>query len=396
MKEDDREQTYDFDVIHERRGTNSAKWDGTPHPDILPMWIADMDFAVLPEIQEALGHRVQHGIFGYAWPDDSYREAVCGWMKRRHDLEIRPEWIQCSNGVVTALKTAIQAWTEPGDEVAVITPVYYPFYKSIEGNGRIVRPLSLTLRDGQYILEDEELRKLDGAKLLLFCNPHNPAGKVWTRQEQEKIADACRRYDVKVVSDEIHGDFIRPGVRMVPFWNAAPDARDWSILCTAPSKTFNLAALWTSNILIANDDMREAFALVMDRNGAGNPNIFGIDACRAAYTFGDDWVDSLNAYIDSNFRFMKNYLLTELPQLQMIEPQGTYLAWVDCRALGMDASQLETFMKEKARLLLDEGVIFGQAGAGFERFNVACPRPVLKQALDQLRDAIRELDLQAD
>ena len=215
MKEDDREQTYDFDVIHERRGTNSAKWDGTPHPDILPMWIADMDFAVLPEIQEALGHRVQHGIFGYAWPDDSYREAVCGWMKRRHDLEIRPEWIQCSNGVVTALKTAIQAWTEPGDEVAVITPVYYPFYKSIEGNGRIVRPLSLTLRDGQYILEDEELRKLDGAKLLLFCNPHNPAGKVWTRQEQEKIADACRRYDVKVVSDEIHGDFIRPGVRML-------------------------------------------------------------------------------------------------------------------------------------------------------------------------------------
>ncbi len=359
------------------------------------MWIADMDFAVLPEIQEALGHRVQHGIFGYAWPDDSYREAVCGWMKRRHDLEIRPEWIQCSNGVVTALKTAIQAWTEPGDE-AVITPVYYPFYKSIEGNGRIVRPLSLTLRDGQYILEDEELRKLDGAKLLLFCNPHNPAGKVWTRQEQEKIADACRRYDVKVVSDEIHGDFIRPGVRMVPFWNAAPDARDWSILCTAPSKTFNLAALWTSNILIANDDMRKAFALVMDRNGAGNPNIFGIDACRAAYTFGDDWVDSLNAYIDSNFRFMKNYLLTELPQLQMIEPQGTYLAWVDCRALGMDASQLETFMKEKARLLLDEGVIFGQAGAGFERFNVACPRSVLKQALDQLRDAVRELDLQAD
>ena len=381
----------DFDAVRERRGSNSAKWDGLADENMIPMWIADMDFPVLPEIQDALVKRAGHGIFGYAWPDASYKEAVVNWMARRHDLTVEPEWIQCSNGVVTALKTAVQAFSEPGDEVAVITPVYYPFYKAIEVNSRVVKPLQLTLREGAYILEDRELEKLEGAKLLLFCNPHNPVGKVWTEEEQKKIGDACEKYGVKVVSDEIHGDFVRPGVKMVSFWNAVPGSRAWSILCTAPSKTFNLAALWTSNILIASESMRQDFAAVMDRNGTGNPNIFGIDACRAAYIHGDEWVDSLNTYIDSNFRFMKNYLRTKIPQLEMIEPEGTYLAWVDCRKLGMEAPELEKFMKEKAHLLLDEGIIFGEAGAGFERFNVACPRSVLKQALDQLKEAVESL-----
>ncbi|WP_297568547.1 MalY/PatB family protein [uncultured Faecalibaculum sp.] len=387
-----KEQKQSFDQVLERRGSNSLKWDNLADPQMIPMWVADMDFQVMPEIQEALHKRAEHGIFGYAGPDDSYRQAVCGWMQRRHQLEISPESILCSNGVVSALKTAIQAFSSPGDAVAVITPVYYPFYRAIESNGRKIHPLSLTLKEEGYVLEDSELEKLDGATLLLFCNPHNPVGKVWTEQEQQKIGAACLRYGVKVVSDEIHGDFIRPGIRMVPFWNAVPGSRAWSILCTAPSKTFNLAALWTSNILIDDPAMREAFAKVMDRNGTGNPNIFGIDACRTACSCGDQWVDDLNEYIDSNFRFMKNYLSAELPQLKMIEPQGTYLAWVDCRNLGMNARELEAFMKQEAHLLLDEGEIFGKAGAGFERFNIACPRPVLEQALDQLRDAVHRLE----
>ena len=391
---------YNFDQIVDRSGNRSAKYDerkkkfGTEN--VIPLWVADMDFKTAQPIIDALTARAQEmdKVTGLMTGADDY---VTKPFSRRNGWTPDTGLMSFCLGVVQTLSAMVQLYTPQGGNVLIQTPVYGEFYDMTEFAGRTVIENQMVERDGKWTVDWEDFEaKLQIADLFLLCNPHNPLGIVWTESDLRRMMELCLKYRVWVVSDEIHGDFIRPGARMVPFWNAAPDARDWSILCTAPSKTFNLAALWTSNILIANDDMRKAFALVMDRNGAGNPNIFGIDACRAAYTFGDDWVDSLNAYIDSNFRFMKNYLLTELPQLQMIEPQGTYLAWVDCRALGMDASQLETFMKEKARLLLDEGVIFGQAGAGFERFNVACPRSVLKQALDQLRDAVRELDLQAD
>ena len=387
---------YNFDKIIERRHTNSVKYDGDKanHPRMIPMWVADMDFETLPEVKEALMKRTQHGIFGYAGVSDEYLDATIGWLKRRHHFEVEKDWIVTTPGVVTALKLAVRAYTNPKDKILIFKPVYYPFDASIKLNDREIVENPLIYKDHHYDVDFELFEKTiqeQDIKMVILCNPHNPIGKVWTKEELYQMGMICKKYHVYVISDEIHMDFIYPGYTHIPFYNVDESFKDFSIICTAPSKTFNLAALQTSNIIIANKEMRDAFIKEKDKSGVNNPNIFGLDACQAAYTYGDKWVDELVEYLKGNIEYVDRFLKERLPELHLVKPEGLYLIWIDMRSLNMDKDELEQFMLEKANLWLDEGYIFGTGGEGFERFNIACPRSVVKCALEQLEEAIHSL-----
>lgn len=386
---------YNFDKVINRRGTNSIKYDRekAQNPKIVPMWVADMDFETLPEVKDALMKRAQHGIFGYAAPTDSYYHSIMKWMKERHDFIIEKEWIVPTPGVVAALKLAVRAYTQLEDKVMIMKPVYYPFDASIQLNGRTVVECPLVLKDDHYVCDFDLFEKQivdNQVKLFILCNPHNPIGKVWTKDELYQIGTICKKHHVYVISDEIHMDFIYKGAKHISFYQVDESFKDFTIICTAPSKTFNLAALQTSNIVIADEQMREAFVKEKLLSGMSDPNIFGMDACEAAYTYGAKWVDELLDYLQGNIDFMKNFFAKRLPEIKVIDPQGLYLVWVDMRSLGMNRDELEDFMLNKAYLWLDEGYIFGTGGDGFERFNVACPRSILQQALEQLETAIHE------
>lgn len=386
---------YNFDKVINRRGTNSIKYDRekAQNPKIIPMWVADMDFETLPEVKDALMKRAQHGIFGYAAPTDSYYHSIMKWMKERHNFIIEKEWIVPTPGVVAALKLAVRTYTQLEDKVMIMKPVYYPFDASIQLNGRTVVECPLVLKDDHYVCDFDLFEKQivdNQVKLFILCNPHNPIGKVWTKDELYQIGTICKKHHVYVISDEIHMDFIYKGAKHISFYQVDESFKDFTIICTAPSKTFNLAALQTSNIVIADEQMREAFVKEKLLSGMSDPNIFGMDACEAAYTYGAKWVDELLDYLQGNIDFMKNFFANHLPEIKVIDPQGLYLVWVDMRSLGMNHDELEDFMLNKAYLWLDEGYIFGTGGDGFERFNVACPRSILQQALEQLETAIHE------
>lgn len=387
---------YDFDTVHERRGTNCVKYENDRtvcDSALFPMWVADMDFQVLPEIREALKNRAEHGIFGYGHVSDAYRQAVAGWMQRRHHFEVKPEWIVVTAGVVTAIGQAVLTFTQPDDAILVLKPVYYPFDRQVLDNGRRLVVSELQLQDGHYEIDFEDLEKQlrdNDVKMIILSNPHNPVGRVFTRDELQKIGDLAKKYGVLVISDEIHMDFVYPGHEHVAFTEVDPSFKDFTIVATAASKTFNLAALATSNIIIPSDELREAYAATIKAHGSGASNIFGWDATQAAYTYGDAWVDELLEYLQGNIAYMKEYLAENIPEAKMIEPEGLYLVWVDFRGLGMDEKELEDFMLHKAHLYLDEGYIFGQGGEGFERFNLALPRCELKRALEQLGNAVKD------
>lgn len=385
---------YNFDKVINRRQTNSIKYDRekAQDPQIIPMWVADMDFETLPEVKEVLKKRAEHGVFGYAAPTPAYYQSVINWMKNRHQFDVKKEWIVPTPGIVAALKLAVRAYTKPEDKVMIMKPVYYPFDASIITNGREVVECPLVFEDDHYICDFELFEKQiinNNVKLFILCNPHNPIGKVWTQDELYKIGTICQKHHVYVVSDEIHMDFVYEGYKHVPFYNVNQSFQEFTMICTAPSKTFNLAALQTSNIIIANEQMREAFVKEKNSSGLSDPNIFGLDACEAAYTYGSQWVDELVDYLFGNIDYMISFFQERLPEIKVIAPQGLYLVWVDMRSLKMTHEELEEFMLKKAHLWLDEGYIFGTGGAGFERFNVACPRSVLKQALEQLESAIK-------
>ena len=385
---------YNFDEVIERKGTNCAKYDGekAKDPEIIPMWVADMDFETLPEVKEAIIKRASHGVYGYTMLPEAYYQAVINWMKNRHQFEIEKDWIVTTPGVVTALKLAVQAYTKQDDAIMVMKPVYYPFDMSIEANHRQVVECPLVF-DGESYTCDFDLfeQKIveHHVKMFILCNPHNPIGKVWKKEELLKIGQICQKHHVYVVSDEIHMDFVYAPHRHVPFYEVDPAFKDFSMICTSPSKTFNLAALQTSNILIANEEMRQKFIDTKNACGINDPNVFGIEACIAAYTYGCQWVDELLAYLQDNIHFMQDFFQTHLPELKVISPEGLYLIWVDMRSLNMNKDELETFMLEKAHLWLDEGYIFGNGGEGFERFNVATSRTTLTKALQQLEKAIK-------
>ncbi len=390
-----KEQHTDFDTIVNRKGTNSLKYDcalrrGKPE-GILPLWVADMDFKTSSLILDEITDRVQHGIFGYTEPGESYFEALNGWMERKYGWHIENEWVKMTPGVVFALAMAVRVYTEPGDSVLIQQPVYYPFTEVITDNHRHLVSSDLVLRDGRYEIDTADFeRKIveNHVRLFLMCSPHNPVGRVWTKEELETVGDICLKHNVIVIADEIHEDFVLKGHEHHVFVNLKEAYRDITVTCTSPAKTFNLAGFQISNIIIPNAKLREAFSRETAAAGYSQLGTLGITACEAAYRYGEEWYEAMMAYLEENLKFMQEYLEKYLPMLHIIQPEGTYLIWVDFRELGLTEQQLEDLIVNRANLWLDSGAIFGPAGEGFERFNIACPRKTLQQALDQLRTAL--------
>lgn len=387
---------YNFDEVIDRRHTDSVKWNGAYNddPEMIKMWVADMDFRILPEITAALKHRIEEGIFGYGMIPDSYYQAVVNYMARRHHFTIEKDWITLMPGVVSAIKLCINALTQKDDAILIMPPVYYPFKDSIIAGKRQCICCPLSYVDDHYELDLEAFEQAiisHDVKMLIFCNPHNPIGKVWTRAEIEAIGRICQKHHVLVLSDEIHMDFVYQPHVHVPFYNVDESFKAFTIIATSASKTFNLAGLQCSNIIIADPDLRKQFQAAQNAMGFYSLNVLAPIATQTAYEAGDAWVDEMLIYVEGNIRFMQDYLQKYIPRLKMADPQGLYLVWVDCRDLNLTAKEQELFMLQKAHLWLDEGLMFGAEGAGFERFNLACPRATLKQALDQLRAAVDTL-----
>ena len=386
----------DFDKIVERRNTDCLKFDaavrrGYP-ADILPLWVADMDFPTAQPVLEALHQRINHGVFGYTEADpDRFFSVLQGWFLAQHQWEIQKEWLLQTPGVVFALAMAVKAYTQPGDAVLIQQPVYYPFTEVILDNGRRRVSNDLVLRGGRYEIDFadfEEKIVANHVKLFLLCSPHNPVGRVWTKEELERIAEICRKHHVIVVADEIHEDFVWSGHPHIPFASLGEEAANYSVTCTSPSKTFNLAGLQVSNIFIPNFELRRKLKHEINAAGYSQLNTLGLTACEAAYRDGLPWLEELKAYLRQNIEYTRTFLRQNLPQVRLIEPEGTYLLWLDFRNLGLSNTALEELIIKKAGLWLDSGAIFGAAGKGFQRINVACPRAVLAEALQRIAKAI--------
>ena len=385
---------YDFDTPIDRTHTWSIKHDFKKEngkaDDILPLWVADMDFRSPDSVVEALKKAVDHGIFGYSRADESYFDAVATWYQKRHHLTLQPEWMTCTPGIVFALSIAVRAFTQEGDAVLIQPPVYHPFSRAILRNKRTLVENPLVLKDGHYEmdLEDLEQKVLDEhVKLMILCNPHNPVGRVWTREELTALADICLRHHVYVISDEIHGDFVWQGHEQTPYASISEEACLHSMMCTAPSKTFNLAGMATSNLFIPDPEMRRKFRSELLDVGQENMNRLGLFACRAAYEGGGEWLDQLIGYLAGNLALVRDFCKNRVPQIQLVEPEGTYLAWLDCRELGMTDDELMAFFSDEAKVWLDPGTHSGEQGSGFMRFNLGSSRSVIAQALDQIEAA---------
>ena len=385
---------YDFDTPIDRTHTWSIKHDFKKEngkaDDILPLWVADMDFRSPDSVVEALKKAVDHGIFGYSRADESYFDAVAAWYQKRHHLTLQPEWMTCTPGIVFALSIAVRAFSQEGDAVLIQPPVYHPFSRAILRNKRTLVENPLVLKDGHYEmdLEDLEQKVLDEhVKLMILCNPHNPVGRVWTREELTALADICLRHHVYVISDEIHGDFVWRGHEQTPYASISEEACLHSMMCTAPSKTFNLAGMATSNLFIPDPEMRRKFRSELLDVGQENMNRLGLFACRAAYEGGGEWLDQLIGYLAGNLALVRDFCKNRVPQIQLVEPEGTYLAWLDCRELGMTDDELMAFFSDEAKVWLDPGTHSGEQGSGFMRFNLGSSRSVISQALDQIEAA---------
>ena len=383
---------YDFDQLIPRRGTNSVKWDEEPAADILPMWVADMDFRTAPCVVEALRRRVEHGVYGSATVPESYYGAVTSWFARRHGWAPGADWILPVTGVIPALSAILRALTRPGDRVLVLTPVYNHFFIAIDNSGCSAAECELTYGDNRYTVDFDALerRAADPAvKLMLLCNPHNPAGRVWTPEELRRIGDICLRRDILVVADEIHCELVMPGFRYTPFASLCEEFERRSVTCTSPSKAFNLAGLQVANIFAADAALRARIGHSLQINETGEIGPFAIEALIAAYDEGADWLDALNEYLHGNYRFSREYFDRNLPQYPVLPLEGTYLVWVDCRASGLTSDELETKLLEEAKLRINPGAIYGEAGRDFIRLNIACPRKLLAEGLDRLRKVLK-------
>jgi cystathionine beta-lyase len=396
---------YNFDQICERRNTNCVKWDAVKsifgRDDVIPMWVADMDFPVAQPIVELLKKRTEHPYYGYTQPGPNVIEAVVERMQRKFNWRIKPEWIVFTPGVVPALNIAVRALTHPGDEVILQEPVYFPFFPAVTSCGCHIVNNELTLVNGHYEMDYEGLERiflpkvgmhLDSSrvKAIILCNPQNPVGRLWNREELIRMGEIVIRHGVVVISDEIHCEILFKGHRHVPFASISEEFEQNCIICMSPSKTFNLAGLEVSSIIIPNKKLRDDFTNV--RSGIlPGPNLFGYIALEAAYRFGDEWLEQVLDYLQGNLDFMLAYFAERISRIKVIQPQGTYLIWLDCRDLGMDNHTLRSFMREKARVGLDDGFIFGECGSGFERMNIACPRSILEEALQRIEMAVNAL-----
>lgn len=389
---------YNFDEIVDRRNTDCLKYDfaaerGMPE-DVLPLWVADMDFRTAPGIIERTMADAALGIYGYTEGRDDYFQAVAAWYRNYFDWNVEKKWLVKTPGIVFAIGIAIQALTEAGDAVMIQQPVYYPFSAVIRDNDRTLVNSELILRNGHYEIDYDDFEEKiiqNHVKLFILCSPHNPVGRVWTVEELRRVGEICVRHGVKVVSDEIHSDFVYEGGKHHVFTTIDPAFEQISIICTAPSKTFNLAGLQISNIFIPNGQIRKAFLKQMSAVGYSQVNMIGLHACQAAYETGREWLEELKVYLRDNLDFARDFLEKNLPQIKLIEPEGTYLIWLDCRELGLTEEKLEHLIVHEAKLWLDAGAIFGKAGEGFERINIACPRAVLNEALERLRGAVEKL-----
>jgi cystathionine beta-lyase len=389
------ERNLDFDTIVDRRNTRCVKYDfakrrGMPE-DVLPLWVADMDFKTSSYIEDALVERAKQAIYGYSEVKTPYFEIIKKWMKNHHNWDINERWLIKTPGVVFALAMAVKAFTNVGDGVLIQLPVYYPFSEVIEDNGR--RTVSNTLYlgdDNRYHIDFDDFEKKivdEKIKLFLFCSPHNPVGRVWTEEELTRIGDICLKHGVIVVSDEIHHDFVFKGKHIV-FASLKKEYENISIVCTSPSKTFNTASMLISNIFIPNPELKRKFRKEVDAAGISQLGVMGLVACEAAYSKGEEWYQAMMSYVADNIAFTKKYIRENLPDVNMIEPEGTYLVWLDFRNTGFSAEEIEYRIIYKAKLWLDSGRIFGKSGTGFQRINVAVPRSILKEALERIRVAL--------
>lgn len=387
----------DFDTVPNRRGTNCFKYDfaremGMPE-DVLPLWVADMDFPTAPAVLERLHALAEHGIFGYTGVKDAYFSAVHNWYAQRFGWETQRSWLVTTPGVVFAIAIAIRAFTQKGDAILIQQPVYYPFANKVTENDRQLVVNPLVLKNGRYEMDfaDMERKIADNrVKMLLLCSPHNPVGRVWTKEELLRVGEICQKYGVLVVSDEIHADFTYAGHTHRVFASVKSEFADFTITCTAPSKTFNLAGLQNSNIFIPNRQLRHAYKKELSACGCGGTNCMGMAACQAAYEAGADWLEQLKQYLAGNLAYVRQFLREKLPDIALIEPEGTYLVWLDLRKLGLTEQQQRQLIVQDAKLWLDTGTLFGQGGEGFERINIACPRATIEQAMQRLERAVHK------
>lgn len=385
---------YNFDAIIDRTQTHSIKWNTELLPedcrDAIPLWVADMDFASPPEVVAAIQARAAHPVYGYTQCSEKYYRSFIDWMRRRNGWAIQKEWLAFSPGVVPALNLAVLAYTQPGDKVIIQSPVYYPFGSAILNNGRQLVENPLVIRDGHYTMDFDDLeKKIDArTKLLILCSPHNPVGRVWTSEELSRLVDVCVAHGIILVSDEIHSDIIVGQRKHHCTATISEKAPEITVTLTAPNKTFNLAGLQTANIVIPNPRLRSAFVQQASNIGLGLSNIFGMVAQEAAYEAGEPWLNALLEYLRKNYETLRDFLAARIPAIKVFPLEGTYLPWLDCRALNLSDDQLHELFLKDAKLWLDEGTLFGTGGSGFMRLNIACPQSTLVRSLEQLESAL--------
>lgn len=390
------ERNLNFDRVINRKNTRCLKYDfavqrGMP-ADVLPLWVADMDFETSSYIEDALVERAKEGIFGYSEVQAPYFEIVKNWMKKHHDWEPEESWLIKTPGVVFALAMAVKAFTEPGDSVLLQLPVYYPFSEVIRDNGRRIVSNTLYLGDdNRYHIDFEDFEKKiveEHVKLFFLCSPHNPVGRVWSREELVRMGDICLKHHVLVVSDEIHNDFVFKGQHHV-FVGLKKEYQDITMTCTAASKTFNIASMMISNIFIPNEELRAKFKHQLDAAGISQLGVMGLVATEAAYSKGEEWYEAMLSYVKANIDFTRDFVEKHLPGVRMVDIEGTYLVWLDFKGTGLGVDELEDLIVNKAKLWLDSGKIFGESGRGFQRINVACPRSVLEEALGRIAEQLQ-------
>jgi len=389
---------YDFNKIVDRSKYHSVKWDELETvfgaKDVLPMWVADMEFKSPKPVIEAIKKAAEHGIYGYTSRPDSYYQAIIDWIEKKHHWKVKKDWLAYSPGVVPGLSFIIRAFTQPGDKVIVQPPVYYPFFQAIECNGCHIVNNPLKVENNKYVMDFEDLeKKIDDPriKILILCSPHNPVGRVWQKEELSRLGEICIKYNLMVVSDEIHADILFTGYKHTPFASISRGFAQNSITCTAPSKTFNLAGLQTSTIIIPNKKYYEIYNNMLNSLGLKENNYFGLVALEAAYRCGEEWLNQLLFYLNENLEFLIKYFKERIPKIKVIKPEGTYLVWLDCRQLGFNTKELNNLIIKKAKVALDDGYWFGKEGEGFMRINIACPRPFLKEGLERIERAVNGL-----
>ncbi|MFX1531275.1 MAG: MalY/PatB family protein [Promethearchaeota archaeon] len=390
-------ENWSFDEVIDRLETQSVKWD--TYKDLLPLWVADMDFRAPEPVINAIINRTKHGIFGYSFFFNAYYDAVLGWFKRHYNWEIKRKWLSHTPGVIPAINIALKTYTNPGDKVIVQNPVYHPFFGTIKNSGCQILFNPLISSDGNYQMDYDDLKqkvKDPRAKLLILCNPHNPIGRVWTKDELTQLGEICIDNEVLVISDEIHCDLIYPGYKHTNFATICKKFAMNSITCTSLSKTFNLAGLQLSNIIIPNQKLKHRFrntiqSLFHPGQFGYLPNTLSLVAFTAAYEECDAWLNSLIQYLHENLKFLKVFIKEKIPQIKVIEPEGTYLVWLDFRKVGIASNKLEKFLHENAKVALEDGSLFGNGGEGFQRINIACPRSTLEETLKRILKAIKEI-----